>query len=43
LKVATNVKIAMQCLKIFGGGKCPKCPPWLRAWSTVCLHRRFAT
>jgi len=32
LKVSTNVKIAMQCFENVGAGKCPKCPPWLRAW-----------
>jgi len=31
LKVSANVKIAMQCLEIFGGGKCPKCHTWLRS------------
>jgi len=32
LIVSSNVKIAMQCFKNFGGGICPKFPPWLRAW-----------
>ena len=22
----------MQCFENVGAGKCPKCPPWLRAW-----------
>jgi len=31
LKVSANVKIAMQCFEIFGGGKMPQTPhPWLR-------------
>jgi len=29
LKVAANVKFAMQCFENFGGGQIP---PWLRAW-----------
>jgi len=32
LKVSAHVKIAMQCYEISRGGKCPKCPPWLRSW-----------
>jgi len=31
LKVSANVKIAMQCFEIFGGGQMPQMPPCLRA------------
>jgi len=27
LKVSGNVKIAVKCFEISGGGKCSKCPP----------------
>jgi len=37
LKVATNIKIAMQCFENFGGGKCPKCPPPVVA-RLVCIY-----
>jgi len=30
-------KLLYNVSNIFWGGKCPKCPPWLRAWVRV-LH-----